>query len=130
MPDNETGFDTSFTIDIVTNTAEAGSTPSKYAVAYIDSLKKNGTVIKEYEPQATSGMEQFSIVMDQELNITGSEKEYRIRTVLFADDQSGLLFVLTFGTLASQWDTYEPTFRVMTKNLKLIDLSNSGDSGK
>jgi hypothetical protein len=130
LPNNAPRFDTIFTIDIVTNTVDAGSTPSKYATTYIESLKKNGTVIKVFEPQATNGMVQSGILMDQKLTITGSEKDYRIRAVLFADDKNELLFVLTFGTLASQWGTYEPTFRVMTKNLKLIDLSKNGKPDK
>jgi hypothetical protein len=130
LPNNAPSFDTSFTIDIVTDTVDAGSTPSKYATTYIESLKKNGTVIKVFEPQATNGMVQSGILMDQKLTITGSEKDYRIRAVLFADDKNELLFVLTFGTLASQWGTYEPTFRVMTKNLKLIDLSKNGKPDK
>jgi hypothetical protein len=130
LPNDAAGYDTSFTIDIVTNTADAGSSPSEYAVSYIESLKKQGTVIKVYEPQTTNGMIQSGILLDQKMKITDSEKEYRIRRVLFADDKSKLLFVLTFGTLVSEWDTYEPTFRVMTKNLKLIDLSNNGKSNK
>ena len=124
------GFDTSFTIDIVTNTVEAGSTPSKYAASYVESLKTRGTVIKVYEPQTTNGMVQSGILLDQKLRITESEKDYRVRTVLFADDNRELLFVLTFGTLASQWNAYEPTFRVMTKTLKLIDLSKNAKSDK
>lgn len=133
MPNDAPGFDTSFTIDIVTNTVDAGLTPSNYASSYMDALKKKGTVVKAYKPRTTNGMVQSSIVMDQKLTITGSEKKYRIRTVLFADDKNELLFVLTFGTLASEWDTHEPTFRTMTKNLKLVDLSslkNSNESTK
>ena len=130
MPDDTPGFDTSFTIDIVTNTADANMSPSEYAASYIKSLKEKGKVLKEYEPTTSGGMIQSGLLLDQKLTITGSEKEYRIRSVLFADDERELLFVVTFGTLASQWEEYEPTFRVMTKRIKLIGLSSDAKSDK
>ncbi len=130
MPNDVAGFDTSFTISIVTNTADAGLSPSEYAASYIESLKKKGKVVKVYEPQTTNGMIQSGLLLDQKLTITGSVKEYRIRYVLFADDKNELLFVLTFGTLVSKWDDYEPPFRVMTRHLQLIDLSNKTQSDK
>jgi hypothetical protein len=126
LPDDPDSYnyDTGFSIDIVTNTAEAGLTPSAYAEQYMESLKQQGTVVREYDPVEANGMVQSSVLLDQKLNRNGSEKDYRIRTILFAHDENELLFVLTFGTVANDWDKYEPTFRVMTQKLKLIDLKN------
>lgn len=128
LPNEEFVYDTGFTIDIVTNAADAGKSPSEYAASYLETLKKKGKVITTYEPKAANGMIVSGVLLDQKMTITDSEKEYRIRTVLSADDTNQLLFVVTFGTLVSQWEKHEPTFRVMTKNLKVIDLSKKPKS--
>ncbi|MCP4099562.1 MAG: hypothetical protein GY748_25355 [Planctomycetaceae bacterium] len=128
LANEEYAYETGFTIDIVTNTAEAGKRPSEYAVSYLDKLKKTGEVVKVYKPKETNGMIVSGILLDQKMTMADSEKKYRIRTVLSAHDDSELLFVITFGTLVTSWDKYEPTFSVMTKNLKVIDLSKKPKS--
>ncbi len=123
LPDGEPGFDTSLTIDIVTNVSEAGQTPSDYATAYLKGFQEKGRVLRVDDPRTVNDRIQSGLLMDQKLVFRGAEREYRIQRFLVADDNRGLLFVVSFGTLVTEWESLEPTFRIITKHMQLIDLS-------
>jgi hypothetical protein len=130
LPDDPESYDTCLTIDIATPKKDTKIVPSEYAASYIEALKQEGKVIKELKPQKTNGLTKLGILMDQKMTMTDAEKEYRIQTTIFADDDSEMLYVFTGGTLVSQWDTYEPTFRVMTRTIKVFDLTKEEKAEK
>lgn len=130
LPNDAPGFETCVMVQIIGNTEDAGKSPSEYAALYLESLKETGKVVQEFGPKDTQGWIQSSIVVDQEQTPDGEEKEYRLRTVCFADDELKLLYVLNFGTPKADWKTHEPTFRTMSGKLKLIKKSRKTGSDK
>ncbi|MEL6107617.1 MAG: hypothetical protein AAFU85_16380 [Planctomycetota bacterium] len=125
IPGNDRLFETSLTIDVVTNVRETGKQPSEFAEEYLNRLEQKGTVVRRYEPSERDGKIQVSAVIDQNLKITSVEKLYRVRYILESHEKTGLLFVISVGSPKNEWEKRLPTFKAMVAGLTLVDLSKA-----
>ena len=125
--DNESDPQTFAMIDIVPNIPESGDVPSKFAQSFVKGLSEKVQVIETLEPVTNDGVTIFEITTEEKRTVNDQENIFRVRYSLVADDKRGLLTVVNFTSLASQWSEYEPIFSTMSRFVKpygaSVDLS-------
>ncbi len=123
LPGNKYGFHASVQIDVITNVAETGKTPSEYARILLQSLEKQGKIHFRFEPTEHKGLKQFSSIVDQPLQVGDSKEAFRIRYLVIANDDLELLYLVRMGAKVTKWKDYLPTFKAMTGHLVLPQLA-------
>jgi len=78
--------------------------PSVYAVKYIKDYIENVEVVEEPKIDEAGGMQRITCQVVKKLPNIDKEKLFRVRVTTLANDKTGTLYILIFGTPRDEWD--------------------------
>jgi len=116
----EEGFYTGLTLNIVTKITEKSKVgPTLYAAHFIGQKQKAAKQIELFDfVELAEGVKRCGITIEQEMTIREVTQKYTVHHTLFANEKTDTLYIFTFGTPSSKWDTDQDIWNTM-RNLKV-----------
>jgi len=120
----EKGFHTGLTVNIVCDVEKKSNVkPTLYATHFIEQKRNAGRVIETFDlVELERGMKRCGVTLEQEMTVMGVTQQYTVHHTLFANDATGTLYVLTFGTPSPKWEADQRIWNTMRQVKLNIDL--------